>query len=226
MSSRVLTRNQIREFDRLAIHKYGIPGVVLMENAGRAVADQCLKLLPSQASVAILCGGGNNGGDGYVIARHLHLADLNVTLYRRVERCKVSGDADVHCRITERMGLQARSIQTAADIPTLVPEWSRADLLVDALLGTGFTGPLRSPIADIIRAVNGLALPVVAVDLPSGLDCDSGSPADPTIRAQVTVTFVAQKPGLLAPQAQAYLGQVVVAQIGAPLEICDEVGPP
>jgi NAD(P)H-hydrate epimerase len=238
MKNRTLSRQQVRDFDRLAIHKYGIPGVVLMENAGRAVAQECVSLWPPgqpssgqpkrPQTIAILCGGGNNGGDGYVIARHLHIAGARVQIYRCVERRKITGDADTHRRITENMGLSALEVLNPDDVARHAPNWGRADYLIDALLGTGFKGNLRSPLPEIIRAVNGLAAftsapAVIAVDLPSGLDCDTGEPSQPTIRAAVTVTFVALKPGFVSPLAQPFFGRVVVAGIGAPLSICDEL---
>lgn len=224
-----LTRNQIRNVDRIAINELGIPGVVLMENAGRAVAEETLKLLarePALLAAAVLCGGGNNGGDGYVIARHLHNAGVHVTVFHAAEPSRSGGDAAVNRTIVEKMGLPCRDILDSAQLAAAEPDLAKADVLVDALLGTGFSGDVRPHLAAIIRRCNALAQQgrkVVAVDVPSGLDCDTGRAADPTIRADLTVTFVAAKTGLLSDQAKAYADRVVVASIGAPPELIAKV---
>lgn len=221
-----LTRDQVRMVDRLAIERYGIPGVVLMENAGRNATDQCAKLLMrrctpvNDAKVIILCGGGNNGGDGYVIARHLTIRGADVRIVAMVEPDKLTGDAAVNAAIARRMNLP---------IAPLVDEdrrWHQADLLVDAMLGTGFRGEVREPVASAIRRCNDARAAgalVLAADLPSGLDCDTGRPADPTVRADVTVTFVAAKAGFTSPESHDYTGEVVVADIGAPVELIEYV---
>lgn len=224
-----LSREQVRNVDRLAIEQLGIPGVVLMENAGRAVAEETLRLFPRQPSsvrAAILCGGGNNGGDGYVIARHLHNAGVNVLVFHAAGPRR-EGDAAVHRAIVEKMGLPCRDLLNDAQLAAAEPELAQADLLIDALLGTGFHGEVQPHLAAVIRCCNALARhssrarepAVVAVDVPSGMDCDTGRASDPTIRADLTVTFVAMKKGFLAPEAKPYLGRVVVASIGAPPEL-------
>jgi NAD(P)H-hydrate epimerase len=223
-----LTRDQVRRLDRMAIEEFGIPGVVLMENAGRAVADETLKLLarePALLAAAVLCGGGNNGGDGYVIARHLHNAGVHVTVFHAAEPSRSGGDAAVNRVIVEKMGLTCRDILNEAQLAG-EPDLAKADVLVDALLGTGFSGDVRPHLAAIIRRCNALAAQgrkVIAVDVPSGLDCDTGRAADPTIRADLTVTFVAAKTGLLSEQARPYAGRVLVASIGAPPELIAKV---
>jgi NAD(P)H-hydrate epimerase len=231
-----LTRDQVRTVDRIAIEQLGIPGVVLMENAGRAVAEETLKLLAgAPAACAILCGGGNNGGDGYVAARHLHNAGLRVIVLNAApplspplqggEKGGVrGGDAAVFRAVVEKMGLPCRDILDAAALARAEPELAQATVFVDALLGTGFHGEVHPHLAAIIRRCNALAREgqgkkVVAVDVPSGMDCDTGRAADPTIRADLTVTFVALKKGFLAPEAQPYLGRVVVASIGTPPDL-------
>jgi NAD(P)H-hydrate epimerase len=232
----ILNRDQVRRVDRLAIDELGITGVVLMENAGRTCAKVLLDRLgvppasvqdagetPAVRSrVAILCGGGNNGGDGYVIARHLHNAGVEVKVYSAVDPAKLTGDALINRRIVEKMDLPRAEIVSAAQLADAEREWAGAALLVDALLGTGFSGEMRPPMAAVIAACNRLhaaGKPVVAVDLPSGLDCDTGKPAAETIRADTTVTFVARKPGFLIPGAEVYSGEVIVAGIGVPPEL-------
>ena len=245
-----LSRDQVRRVDRLAIEQLGIPGVVLMENAGRAVAEETLKLLApgsrllgaqrggnangqaprakrQELLVVLLCGGGNNGGDGYVAARHLHNAGVCVLVCHAAEasrRCP-PGDAAVHRAIVEKMGLPCRDILDAAQLAAAEPEFAKAAVFIDALLGTGFHGEVQPHMAAIIRRCNALAgtapagAKVVAVDVPSGMDCDTGRASEPAIRAHLTVTLVALKKGFLAPEAKPYLGQVVVASIGVPPEL-------
>ncbi len=224
----VLSRDQVRNIDRLAIERYGIPGVVLMENAGRNASAVILEQLrelsvpPEKSRVAILCGGGNNGGDGYVIARHLHNAGCVVMLYAASDPAKLSGDAAINYAIIKQMNLPLRRITTAAEFNAVFPELDDAHLLVDALLGTGFRGDVRPDLAAIITYCNQLQAKgkrVVAIDVPSGLDCDTGAPSNATIVADVTVTFVAAKRGFLEDSAKEFLGTVIVADIGAPKEL-------
>ena len=230
-----LTRAQIRQVDRLAIEELGIPGVVLMENASRSVAEAILALLgaelalePAAAKVAVLCGGGNNGGDGYATARHLHNAGVAVALYAARDTAQLRGDAAVNAHIVRRMGMPVIPILGAGQVAAHGPRWGEYHVIVDALLGTGFSGEVRQPLAAIIEHCNAVAAQaggpkVVAVDVPSGLDCDSGQPAGATVRADVTVTFVALKVGFSAASAQPYLGRLIVAGIGAPEELIRQV---
>ena len=224
----ILSRDQVRRIDQVAIERYGIPGVVLMENAGRNASAVILEdlrerlITPEKARVAILCGGGNNGGDGYVIARHLHNNGCAVTLYTAVDPAKLTGDAAINHAIAAKMNLPLRRMTTQAEFTASANELEHADVLVDALLGTGFRGEVRPELAAIIAHCNTLHASghrVVAIDVPSGLDCDSGAPSNATIVADATVTFVAQKRGFLAKPAQEFLGKVVVADIGAPKEL-------
>ena len=222
-----LSRAQVREIDRRAIEDLGIPGAVLMENAGRGAAAHARRMLRGlresagrPARVAILCGSGNNGGDGYVIARHLHNAGISVELYSSADEAKLRGDAAWAHAVVRRMGLDVVGLVHSADVEQAARSWRRCDLIVDALLGTGAQGAARGIVAEIIRAVNALArVRVLAIDLPSGLDCDSGQPGEPCMRAHATVTFVAPKLGFSAEAAQEVLGSVRVVDIGAPMDL-------
>jgi len=228
-----LSREQVRRLDRMAIEQLGIPGVVLMENAGRAVAEETLRLVtrnpprePASVTAAVLCGGGNNGGDGYVAARHLHNAGVRVLVFHAAEPARHGGDAGVHRAIVAKMGLASRDVLDEEQLGAAAADLEKANVLVDALLGTGFTGDVRPHLAAIIRRCNALALEnrkVVAVDVPSGMNCDTGAAAQPTIRADLTVTFVAAKKGFLSMDAKPYLGRIVVATIGTPPELIDKV---
>lgn len=215
-----LTRAQVREVDRRSIEDYGIPGIVLMENAARAVAAAACQLLGNDCigQILFLVGGGNNGGDALAAARHLHNLGADVTLALGVDPARFAGDARINWNITRAMELQSVQVDPARI------ERSPARLIVDGVFGTGLTEAPRSPFADLVHAVERSRIPVLAIDLPSGLDCDSGQVlGDACIRATHTVTFVAQKAGFANPQAQAYTGSVAVADIGCPRELIDQV---
>ncbi|HUW82325.1 MAG TPA: NAD(P)H-hydrate epimerase [Phycisphaerae bacterium] len=217
-----LSRDQVREIDRTAIEQIGIPGVVLMENAGRNTAWATLELLPDPAAAraAIVCGSGNNGGDGFVIARHLHNAGVSVTTLLACEPERIGGDARINYEVIERMSLPIHPIRTSEQLAAQRAVLREADVIVDALLGTGFSGRPRPPLDAAIEAINAASqAKVIAVDVPSGLDCDTGRPSRPCVRADLTVTFVARKTGFDKPAACEHLGRVVVADIGVPVEL-------
>ena len=208
-----LTRAQVRAFDKHAIETLGIPSVVLMENAGRGVA-QVLHVLGIRGPVVIACGKGNNGGDGLVIARHLANAGCDVSVLLFARPSELSPDAAIQWNVVQKMRLPAQIALQPLDEMTLATSFAKAEWIVDALFGTGLTGPVRSPFDRIITLINGSPARVLAVDIPSGLDADTGEPLGPTIRAEHTVTFVAPKLGFRNPAAAAFTGQVHVADIG------------
>lgn len=212
----VFSRQQARQFDQWAMQVVGIPGLVLMENAGRSAAEYIASNLAPNGPVLILCGTGNNGGDGFVIARHLvnHGIQVKVGLCGRPE--KVQQDAKVNLEILKRMGQQVNvvDLDTAAILAVVEGLARDCALLVDAILGTGLAGDVKEPIATLIQAVNRLSMPVVAVDVPSGLDCDTGLPLGVAVKARWTITFAANKKGFLSEHARPYTGQVIVADIG------------
>ena len=217
-----LSRDQVREIDRKAIEDYGIPGMVLMENASRAVAETARQRLTEvvEPRVAIVAGTGNNAGDGFAAARHLHNAGLKVTVLLVGEPARISGDAKTNLDIISRMRLDIQALsQDQKGLNKLRTELKRADLVIDAIFGTGLSGEVRGFYAKVIEEINSSNKPVLAVDIPSGLDCDTGEPLGQTVQAVATVTFVARKKGFNNPRAKAYTGQVLVADIGAPREL-------
>jgi NAD(P)H-hydrate epimerase len=207
-----LSRAEVREIDRRAIEEYGVPGIVLMENAGRGAAE-VLRSLGISGRVVICCGKGNNGGDGFVIARHLDNAGVPVHVWLFAKPEELTGDAAISFHVISRTPLP---IAVGFDETALRQELGTAAWIVDALFGTGLIGPVRQPFDRIIATINESPAPVFAVDIPSGLDCDNGQPLGATIRAKHTVTFVAPKKGFAEPAAQEWLGQVHVVDIGAP----------
>jgi NAD(P)H-hydrate epimerase len=214
----ILSRRQVRDCDRVAIERFGINGLVLMENAGSAAAWHIISLLeaPAATKVCVIAGTGNNAGDGFVAARHLSSAGVAVNVLICGSRERIKGDALSNLRIIENMSLPIEYIgPSCEDVTEIVKEYAgSADVIVDAMLGTGAAGPPREPIGSVIEEVNKLQAMVVALDIPSGLDCDSGEPMEPAIKADHTITFVAMKKGFVGGQASRYTGQITVASIG------------
>ena len=214
----VMTRDQVRAVDAWAINTLGIPGVVLMENAGRGCAELIEDKLRDVAEpkVCIFCGTGNNGGDGYVVARQLGNSGFGVTVVVCGDRNKIKGDAKTNLDILERMGQSIESLNPAeGDTAAGVEDFTAgADIIVDSLFGTGLSGPLRDDYKQLVESLNACNCPIIAVDIPSGLDCDTGRPLGAAIRASWTVTFVAVKKGFTFAHATQYTGDVFVASIG------------
>jgi NAD(P)H-hydrate epimerase len=215
----VLSREEVRNLDRRAIAELGLPGVVLMENAGRGTAE-LLRALGVHGGVVVCCGKGNNGGDGFVIARHLdnYQIPVRVLLFARPE--ELTGDAAINYRVLAASGVPIE-IHAGAVLndEAVRRHLAAAEWVVDALFGTGLAGPVRPPFDAVIAAINASPARVLAVDIPSGLDCDTGQPLGPTVRAEHTATFVALKQGFTNPAAQEWLGQVHVLDIGAPRKL-------
>ena len=222
-SWRPLSRAEVRGVDRRAIEVYGMCGLVLMENAGRGCVEVLLSL-GCRGPVAVLCGKGNNAGDGFVIARHLDICGIAVKLLLCIPAAELRGDAAANYTIIAKGGLPIVDLSGASAFGELLAsELAGAEWIVDALLGTGATGPPRLPLDEAIRLMNASPANRLAVDLPSGLDCDTGIPTEPTFRADHTCTFVAPKIGFANPQAAAYLGRVQVVDIGVPRRVIAEV---
>jgi NAD(P)H-hydrate epimerase len=213
-----MTRDEVRAFDAWAINTLGIPGVVLMENAGRSCAGLVQEKLKDIArpKVCIFCGTGNNGGDGYVIARHLINSGFDVTVAVCGDLDKIKGDAKINLDILERMGRPIERLDPAdANLVERVQSLAAgADMVVDGLFGTGLKGQLNDEYRRLIESINACNCPILAVDIPSGLDCDSGEPLGAAIEAAWTVTFVAVKKGFTSANAARYTGEILVASIG------------
>jgi NAD(P)H-hydrate epimerase len=218
-----LTRDEVRELDRLALAELGLPGVVLMENAGAGAARIALEMLAgnARARVAVVCGPGNNGGDGWVVARHLANAGHDVRVDACVELAALRGDAAIMARAAQALGLNASVLRTRDDVLARSGAWIASDLVVDALLGTGATGAPRGVTGDAVRALATLEPrpPILALDLPSGFDADAGPGREACVRAAVTATFAAEKVGFAAPGAARHLGRVRVVDIGVPPDL-------
>ena len=222
MNPPTLNRRQSQELDRRAQDQFGVVGLVLMENAGRGVTDKIIQLgLPPP--VVICCGRGNNAGDGFVIARHLDIRGVEAKVLLWADPGDLRGDAAANYEILARCDVPIEIFAAGHDPQRLDACLRGAGTLVDALLGTGARGEPRAPFDSVIDAINEHPAPVLAVDLPSGLDCDTGEAARHTVRAAETCTFVALKPGLLAPGAAAFTGRIHVLDIGAPRKLVDQM---
>jgi NAD(P)H-hydrate epimerase len=219
MNVRRLSREEVRGIDRRVAEECGLPTLVLMENAGRGAAawlrDRAGAPPPK---VVIACGPGNNGGDGGVVARHLDAWGCPVRVVWFAEPGRLRGDAAVQWDVLARSDVDqsAWNEPDASDPARLDSLFAGAGWVVDALLGTGLTRAVEGTLRAVIEAINRAGKPVLALDLPSGLDADTGRPLGAAVRATVTATFVAPKLGFAAPGASDYTGEVAVIDIGAP----------
>lgn len=221
MKLRPVLREEVRSIDREAVREYGMPSVCLMENAGRGLAD-LLERLGISGPVVICAGKGNNGGDGYVLARHLDYRGHEVHVLVFAEAASLEGDALTNYEIARRAGIAVEHIGGRPDAASLRERLTDAAWIVDGLLGTGIRGSVRAPYDVIIETINAAGRPTLAIDIPSGLDCDTGRPLGVAVRARHTATFVAPKKGFSAPGATSYTGTVHVLDIGAPRRLLEQ----
>ncbi len=221
----VLNRDQVRAVDRIAIDQFGIPGIVLMENAGRCICDRICEL-GIAGPVVILCGRGNNGGDGYVVARHLMTRGFDVSTVSASPSIELSGDAATNCRINDRLGIKRieASWTDDAGFESIHQLVHSADWIVDALLGTGASGAPRDLIAKLIDLANEASGRRLAIDIPTGLDCDTGHMPGAVFRAAHTATLAALKPALVDGASEC-AGVVSVHDIGIPTTLIRSVLP-
>ncbi|HXU12475.1 MAG TPA: NAD(P)H-hydrate dehydratase [Candidatus Binatia bacterium] len=216
----ILTSQQMRQVDRRAIRKFGLPEAVLMENAGRCVLE-VLKLLDDDLQarrILLLCGKGNNGGDAFVLARHLRREGLPFTALLFGRRDEVRGAAAIHLRALESLGVVPTEVRGEASWKAARGLLGPADLIVDGILGTGLTRPVAGLLARVFREVNDARALVVSIDVPSGLSGDTGEIPGPCIKADHTVTFVRPKWPHVFPPAEALCGTLHVRDIGIPDE--------
>jgi NAD(P)H-hydrate epimerase len=227
MTNFVLTREQSRQLDRRAIDDYGISSLVLMENAGRGVVD-VLERLGIAGPVVILCGKGNNAGDGFVIARHLEIRNHVCKVVLLFPPSELIGDAAANFAILEKSNVPIVETPDSLESHGHGADWMNgaacgADWIIDAMLGTGARGEPRPPLDAAIDWMNAQPARKLAVDVPSGLDCDTGEPARHTIRADHTCTFAATKIGFTKETAMPYVGKTHICDIGTPRRLLDEV---
>src|SRR5215210_753620 len=222
---RILNSAQMREADRRTIEEIGISSLVLMENAGRQVvaAMEAVHGDLQEHDVAVLCGRGNNGGDGFVVARTLLQRGVDVAVFLIGRVADVRGDARINLEILGRLGLTVVEVADSQAWELHFSEVSDCTLIVDAIFGTGLNAPIAGFIESVIADVNASGIPVVAIDLPSGLSADSPEPIGPSIEASMTVTLAAPKLPLVLPPAETRAGDIVIADIGIPIEVLESV---
>jgi NAD(P)H-hydrate epimerase len=213
----VLSRAQSRALDELLSSRFGLPSALLMENAGRGACDVLESEYPQSRRVLVVAGRGNNAGDGFVVARRLLTLGRAVKVVSLTRLTELGGDAALNAKAFVAVGGEV-ICDVAEDAASFAAALTHADLVVDAIVGTGLSRPLEGRFARVVERLTSSSVPVLALDLPSGLDADKGVTTGPVVRAEVTVTFGAHKPGLLTPRAKAFVGRIHVADLGAPLE--------
>jgi hydroxyethylthiazole kinase-like uncharacterized protein yjeF len=222
---KLVTANQMQYLDQVTIEECGIPGIVLMENAGRGAAELLVRYFPEvrREGVAILAGRGNNGGDGFVIARHLKNWGIRAKVYLLSSRDNVHDDARTNLQIWLNMGGEMVELPTRGDFNRAKGYLMDVCLIVDAILGTGLNSEVKGYLKDVISFINTLPQPVLAVDIPSGIDATGGKILGVAIRATLTATFGLAKIGQVIYPGVSYVGKLEVVDIGIPRSIIDNI---
>jgi len=220
----------MRQADLTAIERYKVPGMVLMENAGRGVAEAVKKAYAGQnkdsnKKVIIICGKGNNGGDGFVVARHLVNDGFDVKVFILALENEIKGDALTNLEIIKEMRIPIKTVTTDEDLNTMAMECCNASVLVDAIFGTGIKGEIQGIAREAIQIINNSQNYVIAVDIPSGISGQTGKLLGVAVKADETVTMAAPKTGIILYPGAYYAGRVTVADIGMPREILDSLEP-
>jgi len=216
-----VTAKRIREIDTLAQEKYSIPSIILMENAGKAAAEEIIKFINNDLSkkMAVFCGRGNNGGDGFVAARHLATSGANVVIYIIGAMNEVKKDEPlINLNILRKMGLNITELKDTKSLKKLRRKFN-CDIIVDAIFGTGFSGKLPDFVSNLILYLNSTNIQIISIDVPSGLDSTTGRIADVSINAAATITFGLSKTGFVKNDGPKVTGKVMVRNISYPLEL-------
>lgn len=220
MKTRPISRAEARNIDQRAVEELGLPTLILMENAGRGAA-LWLRSHIEPVNILVLAGPGNNGGDGGVAARHLDAWGYNLRVAWLCGADQLRGDAAFQRDVLTKSGIAQRFFGEEVDADWVREQVASAHWVVDALFGTGLTRPVEGAFREVIDVLNGTGKPVLALDLPSGLDTDTGQVLGTAVRAAATATFVGPKLGFTRPEAQDYLGKVVVCDIGIPRRLLE-----
>lgn len=221
MDHLVLSVDQVRRVDQIAIRDYQMSGLVLMENAGANVARSIHANHSGDRSTSIIAGVGNNGGDGLVIARHLEYYGWKVSVWMVGDEQKLSNDCLCNLQILRHAKWDIQWISSSQNIDrqSLIEKWNANDLILDAMLGTGANGEPRSPMKELIELANDCQSIRLAIDQPTGINAQTGEVPGICFKAAKTFTFVAKKPGLIAPQNRRFVGEIEVIPIGIPMDL-------
>lgn len=222
---RLVTASEMRDMDRLTINDAGIPGVVLMENAAKGATEVFMEHFnPTEDSaIFVICGKGNNGGDGYVMARYLHNRGMKVSVIIAGDKSTISGDALVNLSVIEKLGIEISEIIDDTAFETLYQRLSECSYIIDGIFGTGLNSPVTGIYKKIIDAVNNANKPVMSIDIPSGMNSDTGDIMGAAIKADLTVTFGFAKPGHYVYPGASLTGRLVTLDIGIPRMISEKV---
>ncbi|MBU0469040.1 MAG: NAD(P)H-hydrate epimerase [Candidatus Omnitrophica bacterium] len=219
MSKGAVTVKQIQKIDDIAINKYGIASVVLMENAGRAVSQEVKRMLPKnkKAKAIIICGSGNNAGDGFVVARHLNEMNVDVKVFMLGRASNLKNDAKINYEIVKKLKIPIKEFKNVVE--RMIDDIKKADVVVDAIFGVGLNRELKGTFFDAVEVINKFSKKVVSIDIPTGLDGTNGTVYGICIKADKTITFSLPKKGFFCGQGRKFTGKVVIVDIGIPKEI-------
>lgn len=215
-----VSAKKMKDIDQAAIEEFKVPSIVLMENAGRAAAEvAALMLTDKNKKIVIVCGKGNNGGDGFVCTRHLVNKGVNVLVFLTCNRDQLKGDAKINFSILEKMNVSIYELTKEGNFTNLENKIKNSELVIDAIFGIGITGKIKEPYSEIINIINKNKNKVLALDIPSGLDATEGISLGSCIKADKTITFAVAKTGLVNKQGPTFSGEIIVADISIPKQL-------
>ena len=215
---RYITAQEMQELDRRAIKEFGIPAIILMENAGQKASEVALDMLPDKKKqrVVCICGKGNNGGDGFVCCRHLINNNIDTDIFLIGNPSELKGNAKINYKILNNLGKTIRILKNRNDLVSLKSKLKKAHLIIDAIFGIGLSGRVKEPYRSIINLINQAQQPILAIDVPSGLDATAGNVLGVCVRAAKTVTFASPKRGFAKNDGPLYVGELIIVDISIP----------
>ncbi len=213
---KLVTAEQMRNIDKSAIEDYGIPEIVLMENAGRSVAEEIMTQFPTSYGIGVITGSGNNGGDGFVCARHLFINKYNITIFFAGNEEKLTHSAKINYDICKKIGIKFININTESNFQKNKKLLQNCDIIIDAILGTGINSPLRENFKNIVEYINSLKKYIISIDMPTGIFTDTPDVILPVINANKTITFGLPKISQVLSPARKYIGELKIINIGFP----------
>ena len=221
---RYVTSREMKEIDRRTIEEFGIPLLILLENAGRGAAETVLGMLldKDNKKVVCVCGRGNNGGDGFVCVRHLINAGVDAEVFLIGEPSMLKGEAKINFDILRKMEAKIKVLKTDKDFELFEEKLKDAQLIVDAIFGIGLSGEIKEPYGIAIKLMNRSKKPILAIDVPSGLDADTGSMLGICVKAEKTVTFGLPKTGFIKNDGPSSVGELIIADISIPKQLLKE----